>query len=232
MCRHHRPNRLAQPQSHQRSDMNPSQPARPALCVFTSSSEHIDQRYLELAGQLGEAMCARGIDLVSGGGRISTMGSIARAVRAGGGRTVGVIPRSLVGWEIADTDADELLVTETMRERKALMDAHSDGFLALPGGLGTLEELFEAWTGRTLGMHRKPVVILDPWDDFADIRRLLDGLIGKRMVRLDSASDVSWTSDIDSALDLVEAAWSAGEGRGAPRLPSPPAPPAEWLEAD
>lgn len=186
---------------------------RPKLCVFCSSSEQIDPRYLGLATQLGIAMCERGIDLVSGGGRVSMLGAVARAVRAGGGHTVGIIPRGMMGWDVADAQADELLVTEDMRERKGLMDAHSDGFLALPGGLGTLEELIEAWTGRTLGMHRKPVVILDPWGDFANLRDLVARLVDDKMVRSDAARDVVWTTDIAGALDAVERAWARGEGR-------------------
>ncbi|MEI8084465.1 MAG: TIGR00730 family Rossman fold protein, partial [Actinomycetes bacterium] len=134
----------------------PPYPARPEgqkkrLCVFCSSSDAIDPKYLDLAKNLGTAMVARNIDLVSGGGSVSMMGAIAGSVRAGGGHTVGVIPRGLLGWDVADADADELYVTGNMRDRKDLMDANSDAFMALPGGLGTLEELIEAWTGRTLG---------------------------------------------------------------------------------
>lgn len=186
---------------------------RPTLCVFCSSSEHINPRYLVLATQLGIAMCQRGIDLVSGGGRVSMLGALASAVRAGGGHTVGIIPRGMMGWDVADAQADELLVTEDMRDRKGLMDSHSDAFLALPGGLGTLEELIEAWTGRTLGMHRKPVVILDPWGDFVNLRDLVAQLVDDKMVSSDAARDVVWTTDIAGALDAVERAWAAGEGR-------------------
>ena len=141
------------------------------------------------------------------------MGAIAGSVRAGGGHTVGVIPRGLVGWDVADADADELYVTGNMRDRKDLMDSNSDAFVALPGGLGTLEELIEAWTGRTLGMHHKPVVILDPWDDYEHLKRLVARLIEDRMLRPAAARDVVWTTEIGEALDVVERAWAAGEGR-------------------
>lgn len=203
-----------------------------SLCVFSSSSDGIDSRYLDLAAELGAAICGRGIDLVSGGGNVSTMGVLARAVRAGGRHTTGVIPEALVGWEVADNDADELLVTADMRERKGIMDARSDAFLALPGGLGTLEELLEAWVGRILGMHRKPVVILDPWDDFAPLRDLVAGLTAQRMISLQSAADVSWVSTVGEALDAVESGWAAGEGRCAAAPPSPAGRPADWLESD
>src|SRR3982751_4606359 len=132
------------------------------ICVFCSSSERIAPEYLELASQVGTAVAARGHDLVSGGGRVSMMGALAGAVRAGGRHTLGVIPTALLGLEVADEDADELLVTADMRERKGRMDAAADAFLALPGGLGTLEELLEVWVSRTLGMHDRPVVVLDP----------------------------------------------------------------------
>ena len=90
------------------------------------------------------------------------MGAVAAAVRRGGGHTLGVIPAHLIPFEVADTDADELAVVDTMRERKQIMDARSDAVLVLPGGLGTLEELFEMWTSASLGMHDKPVIVLDP----------------------------------------------------------------------
>ena len=114
------------------------------ICVFCSSSERIHPAHLQLAAELGAELARRGHDLVSGGGRVSMMGAVARAVRAGGRHTLGVIPHALVGLEVADEDADELVVTSDMRERKGRMDAAADAFVALPGGLGTLEELLEA----------------------------------------------------------------------------------------
>lgn len=159
------------------------------------------------------------------------MGELARSVRAHGGHTTGVIPQQLLDWDVGDTDSDELIVTRDMRERKARMDANSDAFLALPGGLGTLEELLEVWVGRTLGMHLKPVVVLDPWGDFHDLRTLVDGLLDRQMVRQQAADDVQWTTTIPEALDAIDAAWLAGEGRGA-LLDGSAGRPEEWLEAD
>lgn len=205
---------------------------RKTLCVFSSSSEGIDEKYLKLAAQLGGAMAARGIDLVSGGGSISTMGVLARTVRSGGGHTIGVIPRQMLAWDVSDNDADELLVTEDMRTRKGLMDAHSDGFLALPGGLGTIEELLEAWVGRTLGMHRKPIVILDPWDDFGHLRELVEAMCRTRLVRPGAAQEVMWATEVAESLKLIQNAWDSGEGRGADLPPVPTGHPSEWLEAD
>ncbi len=101
---------------------------------------------LTLAGELGEAIAERGWTLVWGGGNVSAMGAVASAARARGGRTVGVIPEQLVRRELADTEADELIVTDTMRDRKQIMEDRANAFIVLPGGVGTLEELFEAWT--------------------------------------------------------------------------------------
>ncbi|HYT09364.1 MAG TPA: TIGR00730 family Rossman fold protein, partial [Mycobacteriales bacterium] len=138
-----------------------------AVCVYCASSTRIDPAHLDLASSVGAELARRGHVLVTGGGSVSMMGALGRAARAGGGHTVGVIPRQLVAMEVADHDSDELVVVDTMRERKAEMDRRSDAFLALPGGLGTLEELFEVWTAGSLGMHAKPVVVLDP-DGFYD----------------------------------------------------------------
>lgn len=202
-----------------------------SVCVYLSSSQHIDQRYFDLATSVGRELAARRMRLVSGGGGISTMGELARTVRAHGGHTTGVIPQQLLDWEVGDVDSDVLLVTSGMRERKALMDDHSDAFLALPGGLGTLEELLEVWVGRTLGMHRKPVVILDPWHDFKGLHQLIDDLRAVKMLRGDAADAVIWAASVDEAFDAIEVAWQQGEGRGAvinPRAGHPD----EWLEAD
>lgn len=133
-----------------------------ALCVFCSSSDAIDPEYLALARDVGARIASGGHTLVWGGSRISMMRELATAARAGGAHTIGVMPTRLVPKEIADSDADELVVVDTMRERKRIMESRADAFLALPGGIGTLEELMEMWTSRSLGMHAKPVAVLDP----------------------------------------------------------------------
>ncbi|GLZ41151.1 TIGR00730 family Rossman fold protein [Actinokineospora sp. NBRC 105648] len=135
-----------------------------ALCVYCGSNSAVPRGYLDLADEVGAELAARDWSLVWGGSAAAMMGSVARAARRGGARTLGVIPRGLVELEHADPDADELIVVDTMRDRKREMDDRADAFLALPGGLGTCEELFEVWTSRYLGMHAKPVVLLDPDD--------------------------------------------------------------------
>ncbi|MGJ6961220.1 TIGR00730 family Rossman fold protein [Streptosporangium sp. G11] len=174
------------------------------ICVFLASSQKIDKKYLELAEQVGTELARRGHALVSGGARVSCMGAVARAARAGGARTVGVIPQSLVDIELADEGADELVVTTDMRERKGIMDARSDAFLVLPGGIGTLEELFEIWTSRTLGLHDKPLVVLDPWGIYAPLRELVEGMDEAGFTRPNVFDAISWTTTVDEAFRLLE----------------------------
>lgn len=174
------------------------------VCVFCSSSLKIDPRYIDLAAEVGHALAERGHGLVSGGGRISCMGAVARACRKAGGHTVGVIPRALMSLEVADDEADELIVTADMRERKAVMDARSDAFLVLPGGIGTLEELFEIWTARVLGLHDRPLVILDPWGLYDPLRTLMTVLYDQGFTRPHVFDAVHWTHTVEEALDALE----------------------------
>ena len=147
-----------------------------AVCVYCASGP-THRELLELAAELGEAIAERGWTLVWGGGRVSAMGAVASAARARGGKTVGVLPKMLAHSERADHDADELIVVDTMRERKQVMEDRADAFIALPGGIGTLDELFEALTLCYLGMHHKPVVMLDPWGHYDGLRAWLYGLV-------------------------------------------------------
>ncbi|GIH98931.1 LOG family protein [Planobispora takensis] len=174
------------------------------ICVFLASSQKIDRKYLALAEEVGRELAGRGHTLVSGGATVSCMGAVARAARAAGGRTVGVIPQALVDVEIADEESDELVVTADMRERKGIMDARSDAFLVLPGGIGTLEELFEIWTARTLGLHDKPLVILDPWGLYAPLRELVEGMHEAGFTRPNVFDAISWTTTAEEAFELLE----------------------------
>jgi len=174
------------------------------VCVFCSSSGRIDRSYVELAAAVGTELARRGHTLVSGGGTVSCMGAVARAARAGGARTVGVVPRGLVDLEVADHDADELVVTPDMRSRKGVMDDRADAFLTLPGGLGTLEELLEIWVSRTLAMHGKPVVVLDPGGLYDPLRAQVDLLVERGFVRPGARDAVHWVREIGAAFDLIE----------------------------
>ena len=185
-----------------------------AVCVFCASSERIDEQYVDLARDVGTELARRGHTLVTGGGSVSSMGAVARAARAGGARTVGVIPSALLAAEVADNDADELLVTPDMRARKGEMDRRADAFLALPGGLGTLEELLEIWVARMLGMHEKPVVVLDPFGVFDPLRHQVELLVGLGFARPSVNDAIAWATDVTTAFDLLE--------RPVPTLPPAP----------
>jgi uncharacterized protein (TIGR00730 family) len=184
------------------------------VCVFCSSSRRIDPRYVELAAEVGTELARRGHELVSGGGNVSCMGAVAEAARAGGARTVGVIPQALVDLEVADRAADELLVMPDMRTRKGEMDRRADAFLTLPGGLGTLEELLEIWVARTLALHAKPVVVLDPDGIYAPLREQVDVLVDRQFVRPEARDTLLWVTTPAGAFDLIDAMLAApGETR-------------------
>ena len=172
-----------------------------SVCVFCASIEGIDPCNVELAADLGKGIADRGWGLVSGGGKRSMMGAVATTARANGARTVGVIPKSMVEREWADHDSDELLVVETMRERKALMEAHADAFVALPGGVGTLEELFEVWTSGYLQMHAKPVVLLDPHGHYTGLLEWVRGLHDQGFVQQAALDRLVVATDVAAALD-------------------------------
>ena len=174
-----------------------------AVCVFCASSTTLDQRWLDLAHEVGVELAARGHTLVSGGGCVGMMGSVADGARAGGARTLGIIPQSLVDLEVADTGADELIVTADMGSRKELMIDHSDAFIVLPGGLGTLDELFEVWTTATLDIHRKPIVVLDPDDFYDGLFAWLGKLADTEFVRRRALEQVTVVSSVAAAFDAV-----------------------------
>ena len=132
-----------------------------SICVYCGSRSGERQEFSEAAQSVGRWIGERGGQLVYGGGRSGLMGVVARATRAAGGRVVGIIPKALVDRELANPECDELHIVDTMHERKAMMGERADAFIALPGGIGTFEELFEIWTWRQLGYHDKPVGILD-----------------------------------------------------------------------
>jgi len=153
------------------------------ICVYCASSDEIEQRYRDVAVRLGERIGRRGDTLVYGGGRVGLMGRIAQAVHAHGGGVVGVIPESLSHVEIAYREADELIVTDTMRERKQIMDDRSDAFVVLPGGFGTLEELAEMLVLKILGYHDRPIVIVNCFGFYDGLLTLFDEFIEHRFAK-------------------------------------------------
>ncbi|MGH8836163.1 MAG: TIGR00730 family Rossman fold protein [Actinomycetes bacterium] len=176
-----------------------------AICVFCASSRELEPRWLELAHEVGVALAARGHRLVSGGGCVGMMGALAEGARSGGAHTTGVIPRALMNLEVADADAAELLVTADMADRKVMMMEKSDAFLTLPGGLGTLDELFEVWTTAVLAMHRKPVVLLDAHGFYAGLMRWLRDLAPAGFVTARALDGLVVVDTAAAALDAIEA---------------------------
>ena len=153
------------------------------VCVYCGSSAGNRPVYAERARALARVMVERGIGLVYGGGRVGIMGIIADAVLALGGRVTGIIPQALLDREVAHPGLSELVVTRSMHERKTIMAERADGFIALPGGLGTLEELFEAWTWAQLGIHEKPCGILDVADFYGGLVRFVDHAVNEGFVK-------------------------------------------------
>ena len=184
-----------------------------SLCVYCGSRPGVDPQHAAAAQALGQWIGSHGGQLVYGGGRNGLMGITALATRHSGGRVVGVIPSSLVEREWANHDCDELLVVETMHERKRIMAERSDAFMALPGGIGTFEEFFEVWTWRQLGYHDKPVGLLNLGGYYDAMLTFLNGSVREGfmndgqmgLIRVD-------TQAIALAEQLVQAAGCAPKG--------------------
>ncbi|MFD3702749.1 TIGR00730 family Rossman fold protein [Nocardia sp. NPDC058658] len=176
-----------------------------SVCVYCSAST-TDPDLISLAARVGTEIARRGWQLVSGGGHVSMMGAVATAARAGGAHTIGVIPKHLVHKEVADVDADELLVTDTMRQRKQLMEERADAFLTLPGGIGTLEELFETWTGGYLGEHAKPVVLLNADGFYDGLFHWIDELAERTIVPRQARERLIVATDLPAAFAALEPA--------------------------
>ena len=183
-----------------------------AVCVFCASSTTLEQRWLDLAADTGRALAERGHTLVSGGGCVGMMGTLTDGARAAGGHTVGIIPQRLVDLEVADRDSAELVVTTDMAARKNLMIERSDAFLTLPGGLGTLDELFEVWTTATLDVHRKPMILLDPDGFYDGLVRWLGGLVDQKFIRPAAMEMLLVARTVDDAVDLIATTLAAPRG--------------------
>ena len=159
-----------------------------AICMYCGSNIGRRSSYAAAARGLADALIERDIALVYGGASVGMMGALADTVLASGGRAIGVIPESLARKELAHADLSELHVTSSMHERKALMAELADGFIALPGGIGTLEELFEIWTWAQLGLHTKPCGLLNVDGYFDSLLDFLDHTVAAQFVRPDHRS--------------------------------------------
>jgi len=191
-------------------------PAAVTLCVFCGSRPGANAAYAQATQALGQALAGRGWNLVYGGGKVGLMGTLADAAKAGGARVTGIIPESLMQREVGHHGLDELRVVPSMHVRKQQMAERADAFVALPGGLGTLEELFEVWTWRQLGYHQRPLALLNT-----------EGYYGRLLAFIaDSVSD-GFVTEAQAALLIVERDPQALLQRLAAVLPAQPGGPAD-----
>jgi uncharacterized protein (TIGR00730 family) len=174
-----------------------------SICVFCGSAPGVRPSYSAAARELGAAMAHHGITLVYGGGRLGLMGIVADAVLQAGGRVVGVIPRMLIEREAAHTSLTRQHVVTTMHERKTLMAEMSDGFVGLPGGMGTFDELVEIVTWAQLGLHAKPVVLANIENYFAPMYAMLDYAVAEGFVTTESRARWRNAEDIAAVMQIL-----------------------------
>lgn len=174
-----------------------------SICVFCGASIGTNPAYREAAVALGEAIARRGMTLVYGGGAVGLMGTVADAAMAAGGEVIGIIPESLMNAEIGHKGLSRLEVVDGMHARKARMAELSDAFIALPGGLGTLEELFEVWTWGQLGYHAKPLGLLDVNGFYEKLGGFLDHIVEEGFVRPAHRAMLLLAQQADQLLDAM-----------------------------
>ncbi len=171
--------------------------------MFCASADGAKPEYRDVAVELGRALAIRGIGVVYGGAKVGLMQAVAEAALAEGGRVIGVIPTVLVDLEVAHDGLTELHVTDTMHTRKAMIGERSDAFIALPGGFGTLEELFEVLAWQTLKIHAKPVLLLNSNGFYDKLLEFLDDCVKQGMLKAKSRAIVMVAGSVDEALMLL-----------------------------
>jgi uncharacterized protein (TIGR00730 family) len=184
-------------------------PQPKSICVYCGSSSGNHPEYTEQARAFGAEMARLGMALVYGGGKVGLMGTVADAVLAGGGRVIGVIPRQLVELEVAHPGLSELQIVETMHQRKTRMYELSDAFVALPGGFGTMDEMFEMLTWAQLGLHQYPCAFLDVRDYYRSLAGMMDHMVAEGFVRSGQRDSV-WFGDSMAALFDWMASYDGG----------------------
>lgn len=173
------------------------------VCVFCGSYQGSQPIYMVAAHQMGNGLAQRGLGLVYGGGRVGLMGAVADGTIAGGGKVIGVIPQSLVDRELAHKGLSELRVVASMHERKAMMAELADAFVAMPGGFGTLDELFEIITWAQLGFHRKPIALLNISGYFDPLITFIEHMETEGFIKSTHRSAIVVKNDVDSLLDTL-----------------------------
>jgi uncharacterized protein (TIGR00730 family) len=180
-------------------------PELSSICVFCGSNAGAQPAYVETAEAVGRGLARRGVRVVYGGARVGMMGALADAARSAGGDVVGVMPQAIFDREVGHTGLDDLRVVGSMHERKALMAELSDAFIALPGGVGTLEELFEVYTWAQLGIHEKPLGLLDVAGYYRPLVAFLDHAVREQFVRPSTRSMLAVGEELDDLLAAFEA---------------------------
>jgi uncharacterized protein (TIGR00730 family) len=193
-------------------------PALSSVCVFCGSNGGADPAYAEAARAVGRGLAERGLRVVYGGGNVGLMGALADGALEAGGAVIGVIPRQIFDLEIGHRGLDDLRVVGSMHERKALMADLADAFVALPGGIGTFEELFEVYTWAQLGLHRKPLGLVDVAGYYGPLRAMLDHAVEQRFLRVETRALLAIDESLDALLERF-AGWQ------------PPARPT-WIDRD
>lgn len=186
------------------------------ICVYAASSDALAAPYVSAAERLGAAIAAEGKTLIYGGGGVGLMGVCARAVHAGGGHVIGVIPDKLQALELGYAAADELIITDSMRERKAIMESRAEAFVVLPGGLGTLEEVLEVLVLKQLQYHEKPIVFLNTEGIFDKLFAFLGALVDARFVKASHRKLYHVVTEPEAVLPYLAAY-------------APPAPEGKWF---
>jgi hypothetical protein len=176
-----------------------------ALCVYCGSSNSAAASHLETAAELGRLAAQRGVEIVFGGGRVGLMGALADGALAEGGRVVGIIPEHLEACEVGHEGLSELVVVDSMHTRKRRMFERADAFCILPGGLGTLDEAFEIITWRQLGLHDKPIVLLDQDGYWAPLKEMLQAAVDGKYMHPDQSELVRSVAEADEVLPALRA---------------------------
>ncbi len=182
-----------------------------AVTVYCSSSSHVPRVYFDAAEAIGRAIALEGWTLVYGGNACGSMKALADGARAANGKVIGVTPQSLVDKGLSDDLCDELLITVGMRDRKAIMENRGDAFIALPGGFGTFEEIFEIIVGRQLGYHSKPIVILNIAGYYDPLLAMLTHGVEHCFIKPSSMELFEVTSDVQSAMQTLRVAMTKHE---------------------
>ena len=193
-------------------------PALSSVCVFCGSNAGVDPAYMQAAVHVGRSLARRGLRLVYGGAHVGMMGALADAAMSAGGDVTGVIPRQIVDLEVGHTGVGDLRIVDSMHERKALMAELADAFVALPGGIGTLEELFEVFTWAHLGIHQKPLGLLDVAGFYGPLEAMLDHVVEQGFLRPRTRALLVSDDSLDGLLARF-ADWEPPRG-------------AKWIERD